>query len=126
MPSIDQQIDAVWSALNEVADPCMAAGGHRVSIVDLGLITGVESTGRHLDIGITFTEVGCPFTHRVIDEIETRVNKLMMFESVKVTPGWLPGWTPARMNDVARTALKSSQLQLRDLLTQPAHTNTSI
>ena len=126
MPSIDQQIDAVWSALNEVADPCMAAGGHRVSIVDLGLITGVESTGRHLDIGITFTEVGCPFTHRVIDEIETRVNKLMMFESVKVTPGWLPGWTPGRMNDVARTALKSSQLQLRDLLAQPAHTNTSI
>lgn len=123
MRSTEEQIQAVWGALNEVADPCMAAGGHRVSIVDLGLITGVESTGQHLDIGITFTEVGCPFTHRVIDEIENRINELMLFESVQVTPGWLPGWTPDRMNDVAKAALKNGQLRLRNVLEQPSYKN---
>lgn len=123
MPDIEDSIQAVWGALNEVADPCMAAGGHQVSIVDLGLITRVELVGQHVEIGITFTEVGCPFTHRVISEVEEKVNELRMFESVQITPGWLPGWTPDRMNGVAKAALKSGQLQLRDVLELPAHKN---
>lgn len=108
--------DGVWRALHEVLDPCLAAGGHRVSVVDLGLITRVEAGASTLEIGITFTEVGCPFTHRVIDRIECELRKLEQFETIRVVPEWLPGWTPQRMNATARRALGDGRLALRQHL----------
>jgi len=112
MTETAEREDAVWVALAEVLDPCMAAGGHRVSVVDLGLITRVNLDSEGVEIGITFTEVGCPFTHRVIDRIESTVLGLGFFKSVRVTPEWQPGWTPERMNKVALNALQSGRQKL--------------
>ncbi len=39
----DNGQDEVLRALDEILDPCLVAAGHRISIVDMGLITRVES-----------------------------------------------------------------------------------
>ncbi len=106
-------VEAVWEALGTVMDPCCAAGGHRISIVDLGLISRVDVIADTVEIGITFTEVGCPFTHRVIDRIESSVLALDCFRAVQVVPEWKPAWTPERMNEHARSALGESRGALR-------------
>lgn len=101
--------DAVWAALERVVDPCLAAAGHRISVVGLGLITRVDELGDQLEIGITFTEVGCPFTHRVIDRIEQEMATLGGYAGVRVVPEWRPGWTPERLAPEARAALGDSR-----------------
>jgi metal-sulfur cluster biosynthetic enzyme len=113
MTECTESVVDVWRALDEVIDPCLAAAGHRISVVDLGLISRVDAMPGAVEIGITFTEVGCPFTHRVIDQIESRVLGLRRFETVRVVPEWRPAWTPERMNDRARAALSESRTSLR-------------
>ena len=106
-------LTAVEKALDSVMDPCMAAGGRAVSIVDLGLITRMQVEGDTVSVGITFTEVGCPFTHRVIDVMERNLRALDRFTEIHITPEWRPGWTPERMNERARKAVQDGQSALR-------------
>jgi metal-sulfur cluster biosynthetic enzyme len=116
----DNGQDEVLRALDEILDPCLVAAGHRISIVDMGLITRVEITGEAIEVGVTFTEVGCQFTHRVIHRIETQIQALERFKKIRVVPEWLPGWSPDRMNESARTALSESQDRLQRLLSGKA------
>ena len=48
-------VSAVWSCLHEVLDPEIP-----VSLVDLGLIYGVEVMGRSVHLRLTFTATACP------------------------------------------------------------------
>jgi metal-sulfur cluster biosynthetic enzyme len=102
----------VWTALQGVIDPCLAASGHCMSVLDLGLISGVTEDGETIEVRITFTEVGCQFTHRVISSIEDRLLALDRFRHVRVLPEWRPGWTEERMTDQARAALAQGRLHM--------------
>lgn len=95
---------AVREVLTTIKDPCMVAGGLDLSIVELGLITDVTVAGDNVGIEITFTEVGCQFTHRVIDSIYAAVEVIPGVETIQVTPQWDKAWTPERMSPEARTA----------------------
>ena len=95
---------AVRDALATIKDPCMVAGGLDLSIVDLGLITDVTVTGDAISIEITFTEVGCQFTHLVIDSIYTVVEAIPGVVSVQVTPQWKKAWTPEWMSEEGKSA----------------------
>lgn len=101
----------VRAALHEVMDPCLVAAGHPMSILDLGLITRVREDAGTIEIGITFTEVGCQFTHRVMTSIEDRIRALGRHHDVRVVPDWRPGWTELRMGDRARAALANGRLR---------------
>lgn len=103
----------VWAALQGVMDPCLAASGHPMSILDLGLVSGVTEEGETIELRITFTEVGCQFTHRVISSIEDRLLALDRFRHVRVVPEWRPGWTEERMTEQARAALAQGRLHMR-------------
>jgi metal-sulfur cluster biosynthetic enzyme len=92
--------EAVHAALGTVGDPCVLAAGLELSVVDLGLIGGVEVDGAsgRVRVEITFTEVGCVFTHRVIANIEDALLAVPGVTHVEVMPRWAPAWTEARMN----------------------------
>jgi metal-sulfur cluster biosynthetic enzyme len=104
--------DDVREALDGVLDPCLLAAGHKMSVLGLGLISRVEERGCGIEIGITFTEVGCQFTHRVIAAIEDRVIALGRFDDVRVLPDWSLPWTPERMEPGARAALDDGRVLL--------------
>lgn len=104
--------EAVYEALDMVKDPCMTAGGHDLSILDLGLVYGVEVQDGRVRIDITLTEVGCIFTHRIIGAVYDAIEALPEAKEVEVIPRWAPAWTPERLNEKARHALEGSRVAM--------------
>jgi len=102
--------EAVYEALHGVKDPCMGAAGLDLSIVDLGLVYGVEVEGGSVVVQITFTEPGCMFTHTVTTGVYDALEALPGVEEVRVTPTWMPVWTQERLNRKAARAFAEDPL----------------
>jgi len=103
-------VDAVYEALDMVKDPCMGAAGLDLSIVDLGFVYGVEvDEGGAVKVEMTFTEIGCVFTHVIGSGVYDAVGALPGVESVELTPRWLPLWTEDRVNAKASKALSENR-----------------
>jgi metal-sulfur cluster biosynthetic enzyme len=82
----------VWDVLYGVEDPEMP-----VSIVDLGLVYGVEVTERvdegvHAEVLMTLTYSGCPARDMLTDEVEQAVASVEAVESVDLRLVWSPEW----------------------------------
>lgn len=102
-------VEAVYEALDTVKDPCMGAAGLDLSIVDLGLIYRVEVDDGAVNVEMTFTEIGCVFTHVIGSGVYDAVEALPGVERVELTPRWLPIWTEDRVNEKASRALSGNR-----------------
>lgn len=111
-PMQPPSVEAVYSALDEVKDPCMQAAGLDLSIVDLGLVYDVSIEERCVEVAITFTEIGCIFTHTIGVKVYDTVSALPGVEHVEIVPRWLPIWTQDRLNDKASQALARQRVQM--------------
>ncbi len=110
VPSGTLTVEDVHEALDQVKDPCMKAVGLDLSILDLGLVYGVEvHEGGYVRIDMTLTEVGCIFTHRVFGDVYEALEVLPGVKEVEVVPRWTPVWTEERLNQKARGALAGSR-----------------
>ena len=98
----------VWDRLYEVEDPEMP-----VSIVDLGLIYGVDIVDDEAWIDLTLTYSGCPARDFIIQDIEHRVGQVDGIESVDVNIVWYPPWSVANVTDAGREALESFGLSVQ-------------
>ena len=58
----------VTKALREVEDPELP-----ISVVDLGLLRGVEIEGPSVTVRMTFTSVACPCTHMIKEDVRDRL-----------------------------------------------------
>lgn len=108
-PAAPLTVEAVYEALDTVKDPCMGAAGLDLSIVDLGLVYGVEVRDGVVNVEITFTEIGCIFTHVIGAEVYDAVEALRGVERVEVMPRWTPVWSPERLNQKASQALEGNR-----------------
>ena len=97
-------IDAIdiWSVLGEVHDPEIPV----VSIVDLGLIQGVEVSGAHVRVSLTPTFAGCPALHVMRREIEERLRALGA-DPAEVVIVLSPPWTTDRITSDGREQLRA-------------------
>jgi len=75
MPTVEE----VRTALKDVLDP-----EYPISIVDLGLIRGVEVEGNRVIVSLTYTSLGCPCTEMIRDDVETRLRQVAGVESVEI------------------------------------------
>lgn len=100
--STDPDVDVLWRALCEVADPELP-----VSLVDLGLICDVRRDGATAEVDVTFTASACPCMEFIIEDIRERLLKEDGIDSVTVRDVWDPPWTSERMTEHARALLKS-------------------
>lgn len=107
--TVSPTVEAVYEALDTVKDPCMSAAGLDLSIVDLGLIYGVEVADGAVNVEMTFTEIGCVFTHVIGSGVYDAVEALPGVERVELTPRWLPIWTEDRLNGKASKALSGNR-----------------
>ncbi len=107
--TVSPTVEAVYEALDTVKDPCMGAAGLDLSIVDLGLIYGVEVDDGAVNVEMTFTEIGCVFTHVIGSGVYDAVGALPGVERVELTPRWLPIWTEDRVNEKASRALSGNR-----------------
>lgn len=75
--------EEVREALKEVLDP-----EYPISVVDLGLIRGVEVDGSTARIKLTYTCMGCPATDMIQDDIKERLLRMEGIEEVEIEEVW--------------------------------------
>jgi metal-sulfur cluster biosynthetic enzyme len=88
----------IVAALMQVVDPELA-----LSVVDLGLIYGIEVEADRVGVTMTMTSAACPVTDLITEDVEAELERVLpagCWIEVKVV--WSPPWTPAMMSDSAR------------------------
>lgn len=76
-------VEAVTAALRDVVDP-----EYPISIVDMGLIRGVEVDGATLRVRLTYTSMGCPCMDMIQDDIRERLLRLPGVERIEINVVW--------------------------------------
>jgi len=93
--------ESIWAALKEVMDPEFP-----ISLVDLGLIYDVRRDGTTVEIDLTFTATACPCMAFIHEDIKERLLKEEGIEEIRINQVWDPPWTPDRISDEGKAALK--------------------
>ena len=73
----------VREALGEVMDP-----EYPISLVDLGLIRGIEVDGSTARIKLTYTCMGCPAMDMIQDDIRDRLLQMEGIDEVDIEVVW--------------------------------------
>jgi len=96
-PSSDQ----IWQWLDTVPDPEIPV----ISLVDLGIIRGIEWNGDVLTISVTPTYSGCPATTIIKLDIETALRDKGI-EKLELKTQISPAWTTDWLSDKGRAKLE--------------------
>jgi metal-sulfur cluster biosynthetic enzyme len=88
----------VREALKTVEDP--EAG---MSIVDLGLVYGIQAEPGRVRVEMTMTSPACPVAPYIVDESTAAIRAVAPAGTdVQVDLVWEPPWTPERMSPEAQ------------------------
>jgi metal-sulfur cluster biosynthetic enzyme len=98
-PSVPRE--AALDALREVLDPELP-----ISLVDLGLIYGVEVEGRTARIELTFTATACPCMEFIREDVRDRLLRERWLDEVEIEEVWDPPWTRERISEKGREQLR--------------------
>ena len=104
--------ERVWRALYEVPDPEFP-----ISLVDLGLVYGVEVDesdpgAAHVTVAITLTATACPCVEFIKWDVRERVLAEPGVERVDVHITWDPPWTTSRITERGRAALQRAGVSI--------------
>ncbi|NIT37421.1 MAG: DUF59 domain-containing protein [candidate division Zixibacteria bacterium] len=89
------------NALGAVNDPEIPG----LSIVDLGLVYGVDVEGGKVNVKMTVTAPGCPMAHFMAQMAKQAVEKLEGVAEANVDVVFEPPWNPNMMSDKAKKQL---------------------
>jgi metal-sulfur cluster biosynthetic enzyme len=89
--------EQVTEALREVFDPELG-----LSVVDLGLIYGVEVDAGRVRVEMTLTTQGCSLHDSMTEWVRQAVGRVPGVVDVVVVLTFEPPWTPERMGRGAR------------------------
>lgn len=92
----------IWRLLEDVPDPEIPA----VSVVDLGIVRGVEQAGDEVVVTVTPTYSGCPATAAIRLDIEKAL-RARGFDRVRVESRLAPPWTTDWISAEGRAKLRA-------------------
>ena len=92
--------EEVRDALREVFDP-----EYPISLVDLGLIRGVEVEGSTAKIKLTYTCMGCPAMDMIQDDVSDRLLEMEGIDEVDIEVVW-ETWSRTDITPLGRKQLK--------------------
>ncbi len=84
--------EEMMAKLNEVQDPELD-----MSIVELGLVYGVEFDSGEVLVTMTLTSPGCPLGPVIRGEAYAKLKELPAVQDVDVQIVWSPPWDPKTM-----------------------------
>jgi metal-sulfur cluster biosynthetic enzyme len=88
----------IVAALSRVIDPEVA-----MTIVDVGLVYGVEVRERDVRVRLTMTSAACPVADVIVDDVWHELSRVVPASfDIDVELVWEPAWTAERMTDRAR------------------------
>ena len=107
--------EQVMEVLQACYDPCCKE--REVSVVELGLIQGVEvaENGRDVRVELLLTSGWCPFSTHLLQMIDQNVRAIEGVGEVDTEIVWSTVWTPERMTASARQKLTLPMAQLLPL-----------
>ena len=85
-------VEEIRDAIKVVEDPEIG-----ISIVELGLIYGIENADGDVSVTMTLTSPFCPIGPLLISQIQTVVEELPGIRSCSVELVWSPPWDPKTM-----------------------------
>ena len=91
-----------FAALKEVNDPELP-----ISLVDMGMIYGVEVEKGNVDVTMTLTASGCPAIDFIKSDIEEKLLEMDGVNSVNIEVVWSPPWTKEMLTEDGVYALKA-------------------
>ena len=94
--------ETILSALKEVNDPELP-----ISLVDMGMIYGVEIDGGDVNIRMTMTATGCPAIDFIKEDILEKLESVNGVSSVEIEVVWSPAWTKEMLSEDGVYALKA-------------------
>jgi ring-1,2-phenylacetyl-CoA epoxidase subunit PaaD len=94
----------VWDALAEIPDPEIPV----ISLVDLGVVRGVEVDGGHVRVEFTPTFLGCPALEVMRDQMAAKVRELGAEPDVAVISD--DSWSTDRITPEGREKLRAAGL----------------
>lgn len=92
--------EEVRDALRDVLDP-----EYPISLVDLGLIRGIEVVGNRADIKLTYTCMGCPAMDMIQEDVEERLLQIDGIAVVEIEVVW-PKWSKNDITPLGKKQLK--------------------
>lgn len=90
----------VLKVLRECYDPEIP-----FSIIDLGLVYGIEIKNDEVKIKMTLTNPSCPLAYSIVKNVEEKVSKIKGVKGVDVEIVFDPPWNPERMSKKAKKFL---------------------
>jgi metal-sulfur cluster biosynthetic enzyme len=97
-----QSGERVRDALREIVDPCSAANGSNLDIVEMGLVKNIEVNDSDVRVEMRLTTPACHMVPYFIEEIEKRVGALSGVESVEVETDDGMEWNAEMMSEEAK------------------------
>jgi metal-sulfur cluster biosynthetic enzyme len=92
----------IEAALRQVVDPEIG-----MSILDVGLVYGVDLTAAHCLVQLTMTSAACPLGDMIVAEVEEALAAVLQpGVAIDVALVFDPPWTPDRMSDRARQMMR--------------------
>ena len=92
---------ALRAALGEVLDPELP-----ISLVELGLVYGVDFHGGTARVNLTFTATACPCMDFIKQDVRDRIGREPWVDAVEINEVWDPPWTTARITAAGRRKLR--------------------
>ena len=89
----------IREALRDVEDPEFP-----ISVVDLGLVRGIEVRGSAVRVQMTFTSVACPCTHMIAEDVQERIRAFDDVGDVEVEEVF-EAWSRADVSEEGRMIL---------------------
>ncbi len=97
-----KEVSFIWDILNEIPDPEIPV----ISLVELGVVRGVEWVDTQLQITITPTYSGCPAMRMMEMDIEQSLRKEGITD-FKIAMQYHPAWTTDWMSEATKSKLKT-------------------
>ena len=96
------QDKTIWSILEEVKDPEVPV----LSVIDLGIVRAVNTSGDSIDITITPTYSGCPAMDVISMDIRLKLIE-KGYRNVHIQQQLSPAWTTDWMSEEGKQKLKA-------------------
>jgi metal-sulfur cluster biosynthetic enzyme len=94
---MDYPISPLWDALRQVNDPEWP-----ISLVDMGLVYGIEERCGTVGVDLTFTAMGCPAMGFILEDVRAALLAQPGVAQVEINVVWSPPWTAERLSELGR------------------------
>lgn len=98
----------VIERLAAVIDPCSAAQGYNLDVMEMGLLEDVAVSDGHVTISLRLTSPTCMMVDRFVAQVDEHVGSLPEVESVDVLTDDGLSWHPGMMTDAVQERRRQS------------------